>query len=184
MPENKRKTSECKGCGADVIWIMYRGKKHPVDAKTKRGFVFIEDEYGEDIGAVEMASIHESHFATCPKADEFRKDKAAAEEETEGDTDEEATCQGLSPLGEADLRTEILSMPDGSELTIDKDMRRNSPIIYREACEKATARRFEDPANRPCTTEKCENHALIGNAGYCMAVDEYEQCNYRTGGGE
>jgi hypothetical protein len=43
----------CRSCGADVVWITTdRGRKMPVDPGTG-----------------------ESHFATCPQADQWRKER-------------------------------------------------------------------------------------------------------------
>ena len=77
-------SSKCKGCGAAIYWIKYLGKNHPIDVKPKRGFIILEDEYGNDIG-VEQAAVHESHFATCPKANEFRAKKPSRQPIEVGD---------------------------------------------------------------------------------------------------
>jgi hypothetical protein len=52
----------CKGCGAPCHWIQTeRGNKTLVDSKPKK--VFVPAVY----------KLIESHFATCPKADQFKK---------------------------------------------------------------------------------------------------------------
>lgn len=58
------KTSSCQACGADIIFFENpkTGKKMPVNAETV--------EVGDD----RLDLSHQvSHFATCPKAKEFRK---------------------------------------------------------------------------------------------------------------
>ena len=51
-------TSHCKGCGALIEWwITPAGKRMPMDI-TDRGQV-------------------QTHFATCPRADQFRKERRA-----------------------------------------------------------------------------------------------------------
>jgi len=30
--------SKCRSCGADIFWIEYNGKRHPVDAVSMQGF--------------------------------------------------------------------------------------------------------------------------------------------------
>jgi hypothetical protein len=60
--------SKCKGCGADVKWIKVRGRLHPVNPKALKVFVALRA--GE---SYELRTGYESHFSTCPKADQFRK---------------------------------------------------------------------------------------------------------------
>jgi len=61
----------CKGCGADIIWIKTQsGKSMPVDAKPISGY---PAPLLSTVLVHEMVKIHMSHFATCPKADKFRK---------------------------------------------------------------------------------------------------------------
>jgi len=43
-----------------------RGKPHPVDVSVRRFWVQVAEEW-------RLLAGYESHFATCPKADEFRK---------------------------------------------------------------------------------------------------------------
>ena len=68
----------CKGCGEPIIFInLGEGKKHPVNAKVKKLFVEV---FGVNIGGkplYKLRDCYESHFATCPKADDFRKGKNA-----------------------------------------------------------------------------------------------------------
>lgn len=56
--------SKCRGCGALVFWIVTaKGKKMPVDTRVDGGLEPLRDRDGRGL----------SHFATCPKADRFRR---------------------------------------------------------------------------------------------------------------
>jgi len=62
------KTSKCKGCGADIIWVETAySKKHPLDAKERQ--IWVHD--GGNSWSIMRG--HESHFATCPEASKFRR---------------------------------------------------------------------------------------------------------------
>ncbi len=62
--------SKCKGCRAEILWIeTATGKLMPIDVKPKK--VFRRNERGHWV----LIEGYESHFATCPKADQFRKPK-------------------------------------------------------------------------------------------------------------
>jgi hypothetical protein len=57
---------KCAGCGAEIKWVKTKaGKRMPVNVELKT----IVTEDGEVVRG------YESHFATCPKADDFRKRK-------------------------------------------------------------------------------------------------------------
>lgn len=61
----------CKGCGAEIRWVISEnGKRMPLDAKPEKRFVILVDSYHE---VVRLEDTYVSHFATCPKAKEFRK---------------------------------------------------------------------------------------------------------------
>ncbi len=83
---------KCKGCGAPIVWIkmQYSGKKMPVDEEPvlilqgKGTDKFIRpdgvitlgsrvgdgyDDYPDD----NVIEAYESHFATCPQANAFRR---------------------------------------------------------------------------------------------------------------
>ena len=60
--------AECKGCGADIIWIKMAGKNIPLDAR-KHPIYWKMGEVWEKIDA------RISHFVTCPKAGEFSASK-------------------------------------------------------------------------------------------------------------
>jgi hypothetical protein len=71
--------SKCKGCGAEIIWARTLNKKPiPLDAEpTLDGNISLE----KGIAAVVadnylgpgQGPLYKSHFATCPKAKDFRK---------------------------------------------------------------------------------------------------------------
>jgi hypothetical protein len=78
--------SNCRSCGAEVIWTSTRGgKTMPVDAEPHPdGTVALTYDplhdgivVAEVLGPLEaMASddpLHRSHFATCPHADDWRR---------------------------------------------------------------------------------------------------------------
>ena len=84
MVEDKEaKPGVCKGCGAEIQWIKWRGKWHPIEKMPKRGVAPIEDDItGRTIGW-EKAMLFESHYAHCPKSEHFRgkrEDKKEAAE--------------------------------------------------------------------------------------------------------
>ena len=63
---------ECRSCHAPVTWFqLTSGKRHPFDGDP----VYVRTEHDQDrrlIGHID-ASIHTSHFATCPDAKEWRR---------------------------------------------------------------------------------------------------------------
>ena len=63
--------SKCRGCGAEITWAFTtNGKRIPLNEPSEPRFIlrFAPDGQPQAIG---MATFI-SHFATCPKADEFR----------------------------------------------------------------------------------------------------------------
>lgn len=72
--------SLCKGCGAEIVWLKTRsGKNIPVDVpemKIVNGIIQNEIKHEAVTTAVEFdPSYMTSHFATCPKADRFRRSR-------------------------------------------------------------------------------------------------------------
>jgi len=78
------KTSKCRGCTAEIIWAKTsRGKNMPVDAKIDGlGAWLLETHDDGQVYAVRLApwapgqarnEAHTSHFDTCPKREQFRK---------------------------------------------------------------------------------------------------------------
>jgi hypothetical protein len=70
--------AQCKGCGQPIIWAMTeREKQIPLDMPEKRFIlVFHRNVERGDYYETRMVETYVSHFATCAKAHEFRKDKS------------------------------------------------------------------------------------------------------------
>lgn len=68
------KTSKCKGCGANIIWANVEGshKKMPLDEIPEKRILVYEID-NEIVASIRPT--YTSHFATCPQAGLFRKDK-------------------------------------------------------------------------------------------------------------
>ena len=61
---------KCKSCQKEIIWIETENfKKMPLDATPTRGYTNVYS------GKPVYMEIHQSHFATCPDADQHRKTK-------------------------------------------------------------------------------------------------------------
>ncbi len=66
--------AKCKTCHAEIVWGMTaKGKRVPLDPPEKR-YVKVVDDL-EDNPVVIMDDTWLSHFATCPQADQHRKEK-------------------------------------------------------------------------------------------------------------
>jgi hypothetical protein len=62
----------CRGCGQPIVWAETRtGAKHPFDG-TPRPVTIQPDLFSGRILAEIDLAITPSHFATCPRAAEFR----------------------------------------------------------------------------------------------------------------
>ncbi|KKL57067.1 hypothetical protein LCGC14_2239150 [marine sediment metagenome] len=62
-------SSKCRGCHQEIKWAeMPTGKKMPLDYKP-----LIMVQVTEGIG--EMIKVYMPHWATCPKAKDFKKKK-------------------------------------------------------------------------------------------------------------
>ena len=151
MPKEKktfkgREVKECKDCGAEFIDLTRSGKKVAINVVTKKGFVFIEDEYGEEIGSPEMIEIHERHSETCTIV---IKDDSFDEMDMAKNAKKVRMTVGLiEPLNEDDERIETLTLEDGSNLELDKAMRLTSRKEYENICGKSHCRVFvEDKKN-------------------------------------
>lgn len=72
MPEQIENPEKCRGCSAPIIWVQTKtGARMPINTDFEvKGTLFV---------GVEMIEIEPrfSHFATCPKAQEFHRKKAA-----------------------------------------------------------------------------------------------------------
>jgi hypothetical protein len=69
--------NKCRGCGAEIIWAYTEaGKRIPLDNKAEKRFVLDDNpgQYVDGVG-VRLRDTYISHFATCPKAAEFRHAK-------------------------------------------------------------------------------------------------------------
>lgn len=70
------KVSTCRGCGAKVVWIITpAGKRMPLDYEPEGHALWVIDpnEEGQETPRAFPAHPRKSHFATCPKAEAFRK---------------------------------------------------------------------------------------------------------------
>lgn len=84
--------ARCKACGAEIVWLKLKsGKMHPCDAETvlykvDAGPDRIVTPDGEVVAGTIVTELktqkegiirrgYSSHFATCPFADDFRRDK-------------------------------------------------------------------------------------------------------------
>lgn len=73
--------SRCRSCGAAVLWCRAAasGKQMPVDLEpAEDGNLSLSvDLFGARIAVVDPYAPmprHKSHFATCPQADQWRRD--------------------------------------------------------------------------------------------------------------
>lgn len=61
--------AKCKGCGQEIQWCsMASGKSMPLDAKAT-SMIQVKEGIGEVI------QVFTPHWATCPKAKSFKKEK-------------------------------------------------------------------------------------------------------------
>lgn len=73
--------SRCDGCGAEIYWITTTaGKPMPVD--TQKRTILAPESWTQGLKGVTSdskwitVSGYQSHFASCPKANQFRKPKS------------------------------------------------------------------------------------------------------------
>ena len=63
--------AKCKGCGAEIIWAKTdKGKNMPFDKKFVQMWFLNFDK--KEMHATPI-SVYQTHWATCPKAKDFRK---------------------------------------------------------------------------------------------------------------
>jgi len=80
--------SQCRGCGAQIIWAITEknGKKVPLDAKPERRYIvqsrLSSTDSREQTPLVRILETYMPHFATCPKAGNFRKERKRENTET------------------------------------------------------------------------------------------------------
>lgn len=78
-PSKPTEQGTCSSCGAAIYWVvMYpSGKRMPLDAKPVAGLISVE--IGKPDTGRMRGKMHEplylSHFATCPNANQHRKDR-------------------------------------------------------------------------------------------------------------
>lgn len=70
--------AKCRSCDAEIIWmITSTGKRIPADANdaARKAQQAIRDSAGYGVSPTFVPKYHQSHFATCPNADDHRKVK-------------------------------------------------------------------------------------------------------------
>ena len=76
MATNPSAHEKCRGCGANITWAKTeRGKTIPLDMPAEMRFVLVSF-FDRNDAPYQQAIMHKtytSHFATCPKAAEFRR---------------------------------------------------------------------------------------------------------------
>lgn len=64
--------SSCRSCGAPIVFAKTAaGRLMPIDALEVSGFAV--DVTTDPPTLIEQVKVHQSHFATCPNADQHRK---------------------------------------------------------------------------------------------------------------
>ena len=73
--------SNCKGCGAAIIWIKtVKGKNMPVDAKPVKAYLPrtpMGREAADNLDGLDyhLVDVYLTHWGTCPKVHYFKKKK-------------------------------------------------------------------------------------------------------------
>ena len=65
---------KCKSCKANIVWAETDKGVIPLDSKSERRFIRRPGSERK----VDLVPTWQSHYATCPDADQPRKAKAAA----------------------------------------------------------------------------------------------------------
>ena len=60
-----KKLERCEKCKKAVIIIDHLGKQVEIDRQSLTGFVYVKDEYGNEIGCLEVSGFHRRHSDTC-----------------------------------------------------------------------------------------------------------------------
>jgi len=68
----------CKGCKKPIFFVLYKGRYQPLDSTPRLVYipkVCTRDSAGEIIHVEEWELVtgYESHYATCPAVDKFRR---------------------------------------------------------------------------------------------------------------
>lgn len=62
--------ANCRGCGARIGWLtLDSGKRMPVDLKPLQSVVV------EDLEGCRVIQGYRPHWASCPAADQFKKER-------------------------------------------------------------------------------------------------------------
>ena len=71
------RTSKCKSCGADIIWVktIPGERTMPLDAKSYTLFVLEPEGAQGGSPRCKAVQVRASHFSTCADADAWRKAK-------------------------------------------------------------------------------------------------------------
>jgi len=144
----------CPACDVGLFIVSLPGGKVAVNAKPSRGVVFLENEYGEEIGTQEMNDVHLFH-ADDPMCDAENLPELLGinnEEEAEeiddnpfslGDADPFEGLQEIEPLGEDEKEADVLIFADETEERFTKTRRKKEADKYKEFCRGAISRRLE-----------------------------------------
>jgi len=66
--------SSCRSCGAPIVWALtLAGKRIPLDPPEKR--LVQRDLAADGTKVVDLEDTWISHFATCPQADSWRRER-------------------------------------------------------------------------------------------------------------
>ena len=66
---------KCKGCGAKIKWVkMNSGGNMPLDPEPQKIVVISSMVFGKEERGT-LLTGHVVHWATCPNADDFKKEK-------------------------------------------------------------------------------------------------------------
>jgi hypothetical protein len=61
---------KCSGCGAKIVWaVTANNKAIPLDAKPEKRFTLVPK---GGFNEARVTDTYVTHFATCPKAAEFK----------------------------------------------------------------------------------------------------------------
>jgi len=75
--------SRCKTCGQSIQWaVTEAGKKVPLDHPPENRFVKTNRHLPDQELHVRMTETYISHFATCPQADQHRKDPLRGQQQS------------------------------------------------------------------------------------------------------
>lgn len=70
-------TSTCR-CGAAIVWVVTpAGKNMPLDAKTETWWLADPDGALTGSPKARPVQVRKPHWASCPMADQFRKERAS-----------------------------------------------------------------------------------------------------------